>query len=190
MFTVCPKCSLKLVVTAADLRVAQGYVRCGRCSNVFNALAGLSDEQQAALAQQQARAAVAVPQPIEPAAPAGMTARDDEPIPDTALEFDPATTDVSKVFIVPDPDDQSPTGTFESIVLKTPEPPSAPSEPKPSESLPIEFELDDSVTAEEAAAAVRGSEKPVPAEASTEAPVPAQVNLPLSSPVSPARGSA
>ncbi|MGH8276405.1 MAG: MJ0042-type zinc finger domain-containing protein, partial [Steroidobacteraceae bacterium] len=42
MFTVCPKCALTLVVTAADLRVAQGYVRCGRCSSVFNALAQLT----------------------------------------------------------------------------------------------------------------------------------------------------
>jgi predicted Zn finger-like uncharacterized protein len=32
MFTVCPKCALTLVVTAGDLRVAQGYVRCGRLS--------------------------------------------------------------------------------------------------------------------------------------------------------------
>jgi hypothetical protein len=37
------------MVTAADLRVAQGYVRCGRCSSVFNALARLSDERQAAV---------------------------------------------------------------------------------------------------------------------------------------------
>ena len=44
MFTVCPKCALTLVVTAADLRVAQGYVRCGRCSNVFNAIVGLSED--------------------------------------------------------------------------------------------------------------------------------------------------
>src|SRR5882724_5142863 len=50
MFTVCPKCALTLVVTAADLRVAQGYVRCGRCSNVFNALARLSEDRQAAAA--------------------------------------------------------------------------------------------------------------------------------------------
>lgn len=50
MFTVCPKCSLTLVVTAADLRVAQGYVRCGRCSNVFNATVALSEEKQAAAA--------------------------------------------------------------------------------------------------------------------------------------------
>jgi predicted Zn finger-like uncharacterized protein len=45
MFTVCPKCSLTLVVTAQDLRVAQGYVRCGRCSNVFNAIVGLTDDR-------------------------------------------------------------------------------------------------------------------------------------------------
>jgi predicted Zn finger-like uncharacterized protein len=45
MFTVCPKCALTLVVTAADLRIAQGYVRCGRCSSVFNALPQLSDER-------------------------------------------------------------------------------------------------------------------------------------------------
>ncbi len=50
MFTVCPKCALTLVVTAADLRVAQGYVRCGRCLNVFNALARLSEERPAAAA--------------------------------------------------------------------------------------------------------------------------------------------
>jgi predicted Zn finger-like uncharacterized protein len=45
MFTVCPKCALTLVVTAADLKVAQGYVRCGRCSNVFNAIVGLSEDR-------------------------------------------------------------------------------------------------------------------------------------------------
>ena len=52
MFTVCPKCALTLVVTAADLRVAQGYVRCGRCSNVFNALARLSEDKGAPAAAQ------------------------------------------------------------------------------------------------------------------------------------------
>src|SRR5215468_11994439 len=57
MFTVCPKCALTLVVTAADLRVAQGYVRCGRCSNVFNALSRLSEDRQAAAAAAQAQAA-------------------------------------------------------------------------------------------------------------------------------------
>src|SRR5438309_8223301 len=46
MLTICPKCALTLVVTAEDLRVAQGYVRCGRCSSVFNALARLTEEEQ------------------------------------------------------------------------------------------------------------------------------------------------
>src|ERR1700704_2174150 len=55
MFTVCPKCALTLVVTAADLRVAQGYVRCGRCSNVFNALARLSEDRQAGVPAAQAQ---------------------------------------------------------------------------------------------------------------------------------------
>ncbi len=44
MITVCPKCALTLAVTAADLRVGQGQVRCGRCAAVFNALAGLKDD--------------------------------------------------------------------------------------------------------------------------------------------------
>ncbi len=44
MFTVCAKCNLRLTVTASDLRAAQGYVRCGRCHNVFNALAALADD--------------------------------------------------------------------------------------------------------------------------------------------------
>jgi predicted Zn finger-like uncharacterized protein len=35
---------LTLAVTASDLRMGQGYVRCGRCANVFNALLTLSQE--------------------------------------------------------------------------------------------------------------------------------------------------
>src|SRR3954453_13662011 len=72
MFTVCPKCALTLVVTAADLRVAQGYVRCGRCSNVFNALARLSEDRQAAAAAAQAQASPEphpAPKPTPKAAP-------------------------------------------------------------------------------------------------------------------------
>ena len=58
MFTVCPKCTLTLALTTADLRMGQGYVRCGRCANVFNALLTLSeepsDENSAASAHEQA----------------------------------------------------------------------------------------------------------------------------------------
>ena len=66
MFTVCPKCGLMLVVTAADLRAAQGHVRCGRCRSVFNALESLAEPppQDGAAAD---RSAAAAPPP-EPAA--------------------------------------------------------------------------------------------------------------------------
>ncbi len=46
MFTTCPSCALNLAVTAADLRIGQGYVRCGRCVSVFNALISLADEAE------------------------------------------------------------------------------------------------------------------------------------------------
>lgn len=44
MFTTCPNCRLNLAVTPVDLRVGQGYVRCGRCDRVFNALISLAED--------------------------------------------------------------------------------------------------------------------------------------------------
>jgi predicted Zn finger-like uncharacterized protein len=44
MFTTCPNCKLHLAVSAGDLRVGQGYVRCGRCDRVFNALLSLGED--------------------------------------------------------------------------------------------------------------------------------------------------
>src|ERR1700691_4592050 len=70
MFTVCPKCALTLTVTAADLRVAQGFVRCGQCTNVFNALLGLSDERLPSAAAA-----------VEEAAPQSAPAADEDPAP-------------------------------------------------------------------------------------------------------------
>lgn len=61
MFTVCPKCTLTLAVTAGDLRIGQGYVRCGRCSNVFNALLKLTE------APGEGDAAAATPPQADPA---------------------------------------------------------------------------------------------------------------------------
>jgi predicted Zn finger-like uncharacterized protein len=150
MFTVCPKCALTLVVSAADLRVAQGYVRCGRCSNVFNAIVGLSDDRQKAAAkaainapQRQAPAAAAPPPPPPPPPPqpepepeieietddTATTGENEalyaepEPldvVPDSALEFNPASTDVSHVFVAGESNDER-SGTFETIVLRADE---------------------------------------------------------------------
>jgi predicted Zn finger-like uncharacterized protein len=187
MFTVCPKCALTLVVTAADLRVAQGYVRCGRCSSVFNALARLTDDRQAAeslsAVQQPAVARAESGRAVEPtespahleahgeesqdeesqdeashaeasyyearrsaedvsAKPEAPAAKDhgappvstadssaeppgsapgsspEEGISESALEFDPVTTDVAAVFIEPPPDPAwtEATGTFKAMI--------------------------------------------------------------------------
>ncbi len=142
MFTVCPKCALTLVVTAADLRVAQGYVRCGRCSSVFNALARLSERQAAEASQPDPALAAAasgpdlrdaapstppprppgapqtgIPAP-PPATPALESLADEPVIPETALEFNPDTTDVNSVFVAvpPNPDWTAATGSFRALV--------------------------------------------------------------------------
>src|SRR6266513_2005346 len=121
MFTVCPKCALTLVVSAEDLRVAQGYVRCGRCSSVFNALARLTEEGQIAAesveTEPPAPAASPTPPPAPPnASPQSVT--DEDPIPEDALEFDPTTTDVASVFVEPPPNPlwTAATGTFKAMV--------------------------------------------------------------------------
>jgi predicted Zn finger-like uncharacterized protein len=131
MFTVCPKCALTLTVTAADLRVAQGFVRCGQCTNVFNALLGLSDERQptpVASVQESApepappaedSPGVDAPLPVDvqqESAPAdeeedeyedAALADEDAPLADdasieqTSLEFNPDAADVSQIFIEP-----------------------------------------------------------------------------------------
>jgi predicted Zn finger-like uncharacterized protein len=125
MYTVCPKCALTLVVTAGDLRLGQGYVRCGRCSNVFNALVGLSEERQAAL-KGESPASSAPTDASDPAASISELPRelsegpDPEEVPDTALEFDPESADLTEVFVEarPGPHDVT-SGTFETIVLES-----------------------------------------------------------------------
>lgn len=136
MFTVCPKCALTLTVTAADLRVAQGFVRCGQCTNVFNALVALSDERQPAAAPATEEAEVPPADAGAPAAqdrppparteaapePEETPLAEDDSIESTSLEFNPAATDLTKIFVEPDAiADDEVTGTYESIVLGTPE---------------------------------------------------------------------
>src|SRR5215470_6223392 len=180
MFTVCPKCALTLVVSAADLRVAQGYVRCGRCSSVFNALARLSDERQAAAA---AGEPAATPAPDPEAAAAqeesadlspldeALTRREegptpdlpstpDEPVSEDALEFDPETTDVGAVFVQPPPNPQwtAAAGSFKAMRAASQE--ATPTESTTSK--PGDGQLDVEIDADFLAEMLR---EPVPAEA-------------------------
>jgi predicted Zn finger-like uncharacterized protein len=169
MFTVCPKCALTLLVTAADLRVAQGYVRCGRCSSVFNALARLSDERQAALSGSEPAAAPAaeteapaqeehadlspleeaLTRPEEAESPE-LPATAEEPLSEEALEFDPETADVGAVFVQPPANPQwtAATGSFKAMRA-------ASQEPTPEESMPgaagdsqVDVEIDAAFLAE------------------------------------------
>src|SRR4030095_3669463 len=86
LFTVCPKCTLTLVVTTVDLRAGQGYVRCGRCANVFNALIALREGDPGHATSDSARRRIiesAPPPPVEPALGSGVAV---EPEPEQAPE--------------------------------------------------------------------------------------------------------
>jgi len=122
MFTTCPSCKLHLAVTALDLRVGQGYVRCGRCDKVFNALLSLAedldrDKQSGVTAtgtttvpaleeEQQADALLqlpaAAPPPPDPS-PAGLLGLEpDPPEPTEAAPLDPEPEPEPDDFTAPD----------------------------------------------------------------------------------------
>ena len=132
MFTVCPKCTLTLAVTANDLRMGQGYVRCGRCANVFNALLTLSQEPL------EEATTSAAPTAADPASSSQIQAalRDDAPDDQTAGQSLPvselhshaeraggpslhlATEQSSDGSIENESSFAAGTGTFETIVLE------------------------------------------------------------------------
>jgi predicted Zn finger-like uncharacterized protein len=93
LFTVCPKCTLTLVVTTVDLRAGQGYVRCGRCANVFNALVALREGEPNTGAADSAtrRLSETAPDPaVQPAMGVGVAIEPEpepEPEPDVEIEF-------------------------------------------------------------------------------------------------------
>jgi predicted Zn finger-like uncharacterized protein len=111
MFTVCPKCALTLTVTAADLRVAQGFVRCGQCTHVFNALLGLSDERQPPLPAAASDAALEPEPPAHDAsAPADESAAHTDDAESPADEAAPPADDGA-----PPAEDDAPSGDDDSI---------------------------------------------------------------------------
>ncbi|HEU4626100.1 MAG TPA: zinc-ribbon and DUF3426 domain-containing protein [Steroidobacteraceae bacterium] len=119
MFTVCPKCALTLVVTAADLRVAQGYVRCGRCSNVFNAIVGLSEDRSGGTPAQPGTATTSI---IRKA----PSISDDPP-----HEGLSSNTDDTEVLYA-EPERDRPEVSFQDIFVEAPPPAPAPKSPPQS----------------------------------------------------------
>jgi hypothetical protein len=104
---------MNLSVTPADLRIGQGYVRCGRCSRVFNALLSLAED----------------PDHDEPSGlaatgtttvPALQDTGDEETLAEELAEAEPATTAQPATTATHEVDvvERQPTGTFETIVLE------------------------------------------------------------------------
>ncbi|MEP7313784.1 MAG: zinc-ribbon and DUF3426 domain-containing protein [Pseudomonadota bacterium] len=123
MLTTCPHCSLNLAVTAADLRLGQGYVRCGRCVSVFNALISLSDDIEAA--DRDAERLSAKGTTTMPALPEPRLAEDDaddveepaEPLEEEAAAGEPRDEPRDE-HDERDYERMQGTGTFETIVLE------------------------------------------------------------------------
>lgn len=246
MYTVCPKCALTLVVSAADLRVAQGFVRCGRCSNVFNALARLSEDrnvaanaaraaapapeqsspeqsspepssphvssagasstsapqtsapapQSAAPVPSQPSASAPPPRPSAPPAPQQAAApppadRQSDSIPETALEFNPEATDVTKLFVeqTPNPEWSAATGKFKALSRQF-QAASAPPTPTPASSArPEPAARQDPAAGGELAPARQDSEPAPEGESQYEVEIDAEF-LSIASRLTPERGAA
>ena len=127
MSTTCPNCTLHLAVTADDLRVGQGYVRCGRCERVFNALISLSED----LAREPATGDFATGTTTVPAIEIPAVEEPADPVPVdevstgahlVAANFDPGLRAPRPISMdLPDDVDvveTMATGTFETIVLE------------------------------------------------------------------------
>lgn len=69
MQTRCPACGTAFRITAEQLKVRQGQVRCGRCQQIFNALEALIDRPAAAAEP----SPVPEPQPVAPPASSATT---------------------------------------------------------------------------------------------------------------------
>jgi predicted Zn finger-like uncharacterized protein len=63
MFTTCPECQTVFRLSVAELRLAEGYVRCGQCNAVFNAVSSLTDQAPDEASQETAAEAPA-PEPV------------------------------------------------------------------------------------------------------------------------------
>ncbi len=136
MFTVCPKCTLTLVVTTVDLRAGQGYVRCGRCANVFNALIALREGDPQGNASDSATRRILETQPSKPPAqPAFGAGVAVEPEPEQVPEPVPEPVPESE----PEPEPEVVAAAAQEIELSFEEP-----EPATQEESSLEF--DDAAT--------------------------------------------
>lgn len=121
MYTSCPECGTVFRISIQDLRVAEGYARCGHCSATFNALATLADEPPPTVTLNQL---VLPTEPQPPLPPAG----------DDTLEFDIPEDSWTNFF----EKDMPAASAFKAVApAAEPEPASTP-EPEPEPAPPPE----------------------------------------------------
>jgi len=120
VFTICPKCTLTLVVTTVDLRAGQGYVRCGRCANVFNALIALREGDPSNPPSESARQRIIESAPpassVQPALGSGVALEPEpEPTPEPFPDQEQETETEPEAF-------QEPESFLEPELIQEPEP--------------------------------------------------------------------
>src|SRR5579864_7084774 len=82
VFTQCSKCETVFRLSAEVLRAAGGQVRCGKCGEVFNALAHLAEDASAFISSEtsidlETRADDILESPAPPSAPRTASSSDD-----------------------------------------------------------------------------------------------------------------
>jgi predicted Zn finger-like uncharacterized protein len=121
MSTTCPACRSHLAVSAVDLRVGQGYVRCGRCDRVFNALITLVDDleedEQSGLAATGTTTMPVLDDPDLDVQASGEEIPAEELAEELAQKPSPAVSSSRDDFHVDVVESQA-TGTFETIILE------------------------------------------------------------------------
>lgn len=99
MYTRCPDCATVFRVTADALRVAQGDVRCGVCSNTFNAVVHLSEQAFPPEVEQDAP-----PSPDDSMTVEELPGNENiELSEDQDLEFHGDAADIERLFVVESP---------------------------------------------------------------------------------------
>jgi predicted Zn finger-like uncharacterized protein len=149
VYTQCSKCETVFRLSAETLRAAGGQVRCGRCGEVFNALARLAEEatafptgESSLESESRADAILQSAEPVSPAAapaPEGdeiahlkiLDAPDEELDLDASLEFTLPPGELDRIFI-----ETSPTPL--QILAASVKPSPARSAPAPAATAPAE----------------------------------------------------
>src|SRR5688572_26524674 len=96
LVTRCPACGTTFKVVRDQLRISEGWVRCGRCSEVFDATLDLHETPEAAVAPKVPapldEAAAGAPPPAHAPSPALLAQEEAEP-PEEALGHDAEEAD-------------------------------------------------------------------------------------------------